>query len=81
MPAVATWPHSKWDAVPWDHQNLRDDRVEWFADRLRSGQYELTYQARATIAGTFSAMPASIEAMYQPEVRGRSAKAEITIAK
>jgi uncharacterized protein YfaS (alpha-2-macroglobulin family) len=43
--------------VTWDHQNLRDDRVEWFADHMVAGHYELTYQARATIDGRFTAAP------------------------
>ena len=45
------------------------------------GTYTLTYQVRATIAGTFTALPAHVEAMYQPDIRGRSDQAVITIAK
>ena len=67
-------------AITWSHQDARDDRVEWFADDIRAGHYELSYQARATIDGAFAAMPATIEAMYQPEVRARTARTAITIA-
>lgn len=73
---------SSWrTAITWAHQDLRDDRVEWFADDVGAGSYELTYQARATIDGTFSAMPATVEAMYQPDVRGRTERTTITVTK
>ena len=45
------------NSVSWDHQELRDDRVLWFADNMYAGTYELSYQVRATIDGSFSAMP------------------------
>ena len=48
---------------------------------MRAGSYELTYQARATIDGTFAAMPAPIEAMYAPDVRGRTDRRLLTFTK
>jgi uncharacterized protein YfaS (alpha-2-macroglobulin family) len=63
----------------WDHQEQRDDEVRWFADRMWRGSFIMTYQARATIAGTFSAMPARIEAMYEPSVNGRTASTSVTV--
>jgi len=72
-----TW----WNAITFDYQELRDDRVRWFADDMRAGAYELTYQARATIDGTFAAMPATIEAMYAPDVRARTDRTQVTITK
>jgi uncharacterized protein YfaS (alpha-2-macroglobulin family) len=72
---------SYWNSVAWDHQEMRDDRVLWFADYMRAGTFDLEYQARATIDGTFSVMPATIEAMYQPDVRARTARATITVTK
>ena len=66
-------------AITWAHQDLRDDRAQWFADAMSSGTYHLSYQARATIDGTFTAMPATVEAMYFPDVRGRTAKAVVTV--
>lgn len=63
----------------WDHQELRDDEVRWFADHIWSGTMVMTYQARATVDGTFHAGPARIEAMYEPTVHGRSAAASITV--
>ena len=65
----------------WDHTETRDDRVMWFADDLYRHTHELTYQARATIDGTFAVMPASVEAMYSPDVRGRTSSTTITVTK
>jgi hypothetical protein len=70
-----------WNVVTFAHQDMRDDRVQWFADTMQAGRYELSYQARATIVGTFSAMPATIEAMYAPDVRGRTDRTVVTITK
>lgn len=70
-----------WNAITWDHQEMRDDRVLWFADDMQRGSYELTYQARATIDGTFTVMPATVEAMYFPEIRGRTEITTVTIVK
>jgi uncharacterized protein YfaS (alpha-2-macroglobulin family) len=72
---------SRWADVLWDHQDMRDDRVEWFADVMRPGRYTVTYRARATIAGTFFAAPAHVEAMYAPEVNGRSESTVVTVEK
>lgn len=68
-----------WEEITWDNQELRDDRVQWFADRLRQGRYVLTYQARATTDGTFLVLPAQAEAMYEPEINGRSAMTTFTV--
>lgn len=74
------WANGNWRTmITWTHQNLRDDRVEWFADAVGDGSYELTYQVRATIAGSFAAMPATIEAMYQPDLRARTPRTQLTI--
>ncbi len=68
-----------WQEVTWDNQELRDDRVQWFADRLPAGHYVMTYQARATTDGTFLVLPAHAEAMYEPETSGRSAMTTFTV--
>jgi hypothetical protein len=61
------------------HRELRDDRFQAFANRLPSGRKELRYLARATTAGTFEAPPAHAEAMYEPDVRGRSAAVTVEV--
>ena len=63
-----------WWSSPWyEHQNMRDERVEAFASLLYAGVYEYTYVARATTPGNFVVPPAKAEEMYSPEVFGRSA--------
>ena len=62
-----------------EHQNLRDDRVEAFAGYLPGGTYEYTYIARATTPGEFVVPPTKAEEMYAPEVFGRSASATVIV--
>jgi hypothetical protein len=62
-----------------DHQELRDESVVLFADRLPSGVYEYTYLARATTLGRFVAAPTKAEEMYHPETFGRTATAIVEV--
>lgn len=57
---------------PFDHVEMRDDRVLLFSNHLPPGVHSYTYVARATTAGTFVRPPARAEEMYTPEVNGRS---------
>jgi uncharacterized protein YfaS (alpha-2-macroglobulin family) len=70
-----------WEPPTWGHTELRDDEVRWFADRIGGGTHVMTYKARATIDGTFEVPPAHIEAMYAPEVRGRTATVRFEVTK
>jgi len=79
-PQVATQRETSWWSWTWyDHQQLRDDRVEAFADRLGAGVHEYSYIARATTPGTFVVPPARAEVTDAPEVFGRSASTIVTI--
>ncbi|MEO6525301.1 MAG: MG2 domain-containing protein [Gemmatimonadaceae bacterium] len=72
--AVKDW-FGRWDAgwwSPFDHREIRDDRVVYSASRLWAGSYSATYIARATTPGTFIKPPAHAEEMYDPAVNGRS---------
>jgi len=62
---------SGWRGRWFDHQNLRDDRVEVFTSYLNGGIHEYCYMARATSFGEFVAPPPSVEEMYSPETFGR----------
>jgi len=63
-----------WWSRPWyDHENLRDERVEAFASLLWDGVWSYRYYARATTPGSFVVPPAKAEEMYAPETFGRSA--------
>ncbi len=69
------WAYGGWDAgwwTPFDHREIRDDRVVFFATTLWKGSYTATYVARATTPGTFVRPPAHAEEMYNPAVFGRS---------
>lgn len=61
------------------YQEMRDARVAFYANQLPSGELEYVYLARATTPGRFLRPPASAEAMYDPEVTGRSAIDEIQV--
>jgi len=54
------------------HTNIRDERVEVFANRLPIGNYRFTYYARATTVGSYIAPPAKVEEMYTPDICGNS---------
>ncbi|HEV7745746.1 MAG TPA: DUF6049 family protein [Pyrinomonadaceae bacterium] len=57
---------------PWyEHQNLRDERVEAFTALLWEGVHEYSYFARATTPGLFVVPPSRAEEMYEPETFGR----------
>ncbi len=62
-----------------NHTEIRDDRVLLFADRLLPGTHTYTYLARATTPGAFVHPPAHAEAMYSPEVSGRTATGRLTV--
>jgi uncharacterized protein YfaS (alpha-2-macroglobulin family) len=63
-----------------DFMNLRDDRFEAFATlRPHQGTDDIVYAVRATGAGKFTAPPAQAEAMYDPEVWGRTLPANVQV--
>jgi alpha-2-macroglobulin len=72
---LPTWYGSTW----FDHEDLRDDRVEAFSSYLYGGTYDYTYVARATTLGDFVVPPAKAEEIYAPEVFGRTASDRVVI--
>ena len=68
-----------WRRAWYEHQNLRDQRVEAFASLLWDGVHSYTYVARATTPGLFVVPPAKAEEMYAPETFGRSASDRVVI--
>ncbi len=67
-------PYGYWWWGPWyEHENLRDERVEAFASLLWDGVWRYDYTARATTPGVFIAPPTKAEEMYAPETFGRGA--------
>ncbi|MDR1383719.1 MAG: alpha-2-macroglobulin [Planctomycetaceae bacterium] len=57
----------------------RDNRVTFFVHRLSQGTHNVRYQMRAEQPGTFSALPAKIEAMYAPELKGNSDEWKVNV--
>jgi uncharacterized protein YfaS (alpha-2-macroglobulin family) len=83
-PALATTgtiprdPKAQSSSVPWwwasawyEHQNMRDERVEAFTSLLYGGVYDYSYVTRATTPGDFVVPPPKAEEMYDPETFGR----------
>lgn len=73
--------HSEgWWSYNWyEHQNLRDERVEAFSQQLWGGVYTYSYTARATTPGKFVVPPTKAEEMYHPETFGRSASDQVIV--
>ncbi|MBS1121038.1 MAG: hypothetical protein H6Q90_3266, partial [Deltaproteobacteria bacterium] len=69
-----------WWYGPWyEHQNMRDERVEAFASLLWEGVHKYEYVARATTPGNFVVPPPKAEEMYMPETFGRGASDRVII--
>lgn len=69
-----------WWTRPWfEHQNMRDERVEAFTTLLWGGVHTYTYYARATTPGEFVVPPTKAEEMYTPETFGRSASDRVFV--
>jgi hypothetical protein len=68
-----------WQRTWYEHQQMRDERVEAFASLLWEGEYEYTYFARATTPGTFVAPASHAEEMYSPEVFGRGESSKVIV--
>ncbi len=64
---------------PFDHVEVRDDRVALFATSLGRGVHEYVYYARATTPGSFLFPPVVAEETAFPDVFGRSDSGTLTI--
>lgn len=77
------WGFGRWDSgwwSPFDHQELRDDRVLWAATVLWPGTYTVSYLARASTPGTFVRPPSHVEEMYDRAVYGRGDGGVFTVS-
>ena len=74
-------PRPLWSWMrPWfEHQNMRDDRIEAFTSLLWEGVYNYSYVARATTPGVFIVAPSKAEEMYSPETFGRGSTDRVVI--
>ena len=71
--ALSRWGLWRWRSNWFEHQNMRDERVEAFTSLLSSGVHSYSYVARATTPGSFVVPPSKAEEMYHPETFGRGA--------
>lgn len=55
-----------------DNEELHDDRIMLFTERLQPGVYEYDYFIRALVPGTFRHLPAQASELYFPETFGRT---------
>jgi len=62
------------------HEERHPDRVLLFFDQLSAGEHRHTVQLRAVTPGEFALPPARAEAMYMPEIYGRSTGARLTVS-
>lgn len=79
----SSWWYGSWDSgfwTPWDHKEMRDDRVIYSAAVLWRGTFSASYLARATTAGAFAMPAAHAEEMYNPGVHGRSGGGVFTVS-
>ncbi len=79
--ATARRSHRGSQSWDWVHRELHDERVSYFANTLYKGTHHLSYLARATHAGDFTLPAARVEAMYQPDVMGRTAPAKLSVGR
>ena len=70
--ASTTSPYWWWWRSWYEHENMRDERVEAFTSLLWDGIHTYTYVARATTPGNFVVPPTRAEEMYHPETFGRA---------
>ena len=70
-PSAGEGGRAWWARTWYEHENLRDDRVEAFTSLLWDGVYAYTYIARATTPGRYVVPPTKAEEMYTPETFGR----------
>jgi len=75
----AVAPYWWWSRTWYEHQNMRDERVEAFTRRLHAGVHTYRYVARATTPGQFIVPPARAEEMYSPETFGRGRTHRVTV--
>jgi alpha-2-macroglobulin len=72
-------PYWWWYSTWYEHQNMRDERVEAFAALLWEGVHSYDYVARATTPGNFVVPPTKAEEMYMPETFGRSSSDRVIV--
>lgn len=68
-----------WQDYGYNYKEIRGDRVSFFITEIQRGSKIFKYLARATMSGTFTALPAEAYAMYDEQIWGRSSSASTII--
>ncbi len=68
-----------WGWWYFDAPQIYDDRIQWTADYLPAGTYELTYTLFPILAGEFHVLPARAFLSFFPDVQGTSAGTLFTL--
>lgn len=63
----------------YDHRERRDNLMAWFIGRLPAGSHEFRSIVYPELAGSVTALPASLWPMYSPELRSESRALKIEI--
>ncbi|MGH9823548.1 MAG: alpha-2-macroglobulin, partial [Blastocatellia bacterium] len=61
------------------HQELRDRKVALFIGKLPQGVWEIRYDLRAEVPGSFHALPVTGVAMYVPEIRCNGTEVRVKV--
>jgi alpha-2-macroglobulin len=69
-----------WQDYGYNNKEIRADRVAFFISQAETGTRTLTYLARVTQSGTFTALPAEFSAMYDPTLWGHSSSDSLTVS-
>ncbi len=72
-------PVYRWEELGYNYKEVFGDRVSFFITEMEGAPRIISYYARATQAGSFTAMPTEVYAMYDTAVWGRSASNQIVI--
>lgn len=79
LEAVAANSGYMWSSNLLIYRELRDRHIGLCIERLPRGRYSLTYQLRVETPGAFTALPATIEGMYSPELAGNSTDLDVKV--
>jgi hypothetical protein len=63
---------SRYERLPVNYVDARDRELRVYADYVAPGVFEYRYLARVRATGTFGHPPATLEAMYAPELNAAS---------
>jgi hypothetical protein len=72
-------PTYRWQQLGYNYKEVFGDRVSFFVTEMDPRPLTISYYARATQAGSFTAMPTEVYAMYDAALWGRSASNQIVI--